>query len=106
MTTTLNGKLDAATAASLTELATKTLIANDLGGYTVPTHGLYPFQWNWDSAITALGWMKSDESRAWQEIDVLFSGQWDDGMVPHILFHKDSTTYFPGPDVWGSDKKN
>jgi len=105
MTTTINGKLDAATAASLTELATKTLIANDLGGYTVPTHGLYPFQWNWDSAITALGWMKSDESRAWQEIDVLFSGQWDDGMVPHILFHKDSTTYFPGPDVWGSDKK-
>ena len=46
MTTTINGKLDAATAASLTELATKTLIANDLGGYTVPTHGLYPFQWN------------------------------------------------------------
>ena len=78
---------------------------NDFGGYTVPTQGLYPFQWNWDSAITALGWMKFNEPRAWQELNVLMSGQWDDGMVPHILFHKDSDTYFPGPDVWGADKK-
>lgn len=77
---------------------------NDFGGYTVPTQGLYPFQWNWDSAITALGWIKFDEPRAWQELDVLISGQWDDGMIPHILFHKESDTYFPGPDVWGSDK--
>ena len=22
---------------------------NDRGHYTVPTKGLYPFQWNWDS---------------------------------------------------------
>ncbi|MDO6713005.1 MULTISPECIES: MGH1-like glycoside hydrolase domain-containing protein [Aliiglaciecola] len=78
---------------------------NDFGGYTVPTQGLYPFQWNWDSAITALGWLKFDEPRAWQELEVLISGQWDDGMIPHILFHRDSDTYFPGPDVWGSDKK-
>lgn len=78
---------------------------NDFGGYTVPTQGLYPFQWNWDSAITALGWLKFDEPRAWQELEVLISGQWDDGMIPHILFHKESDSYFPGPDVWGSDKK-
>ncbi|WP_197708413.1 trehalase family glycosidase [Shewanella sp. ALD9] len=97
-------KMDDTTVLSLKELAKQTLKNNDLGGYTVPTHGLYPFQWNWDSAITALGWMKFDEQRAWQEIDVLFSGQWDNGMVPHILFHKDSETYFPGPDVWGSNR--
>lgn len=78
---------------------------NDFGGYTVPTQGLYPFQWNWDSAITALGWIKFDEPRAWLELDMLISGQWDDGMIPHILFHRDSDSYFPGPDVWGSDKK-
>ncbi|WP_158971008.1 trehalase family glycosidase [Paraglaciecola sp. L3A3] len=89
----------------LIEIAKQTLIKNDLGGYTVPTHGLYPFQWNWDSAITALGWMKFDEARAWQELELLFSGQWDNGMIPHVLFHKESDTYFPGPDVWGSDKK-
>lgn len=76
---------------------------NDRGGYTVPTHGLYPFQWSWDSAITVLGWMKLDESRAWREAEFMFRGQWDNGMVPHILFHKDAESYFPGPDVWGGD---
>lgn len=78
---------------------------NDLGGYTVPAHGLYPFQWNWDSAIVASGWAVFDETRAWQEIESLFSGQWDDGMVPSIVFHKPSTTYFPGPEVWGTKEK-
>ena len=33
--------------------------------------------------------------------ETLFSGQWDNGMVPHILFHKVDPSYFPGPDVWG-----
>lgn len=75
---------------------------NDRGGYTIPTNGLYPFQWSWDSAIVALGWMHIDESRAWQEVETMFRGQWDNGMVPHILFHKDAESYFPGPDVWGS----
>ena len=35
--------------------AAEILRENDLGHYTVPTHGLYPFQWNWDSCLTALG---------------------------------------------------
>jgi glycogen debranching enzyme len=90
---------------ALIEKAKITLNNNDLGGYTVPTHGLYPFQWNWDSAITALGWLKFDEPRAWQEIELLLSGQWENGMIPHIIFHKESETYFPGPDVWGSHRK-
>ena len=69
----------------------------------MPTDGPYPFQWSWDSAITALGWLEFDEERAWQEADVMFSGQWDNGMLPHILFHGDAESYFPGPDVWGSN---
>ena len=36
---------------------------NDCGTYTVPTHGLYPFQWNWDSALSALGFAHFDELR-------------------------------------------
>lgn len=75
---------------------------NDYGGYTVPTHGLYPYQWNWDSALVAMGWATVDENRAWLEIETLMSAQWNDGMVPHIIFHKDSTTYFPGPEIWGT----
>ena len=81
--------------------AAAVLQRNDLGGYTVPTHGLYPFQWSWDSAITALGWQRIDEARAWEEVETMFRGQWSNGMLPHILFHKDAGSYFPGPDVWG-----
>lgn len=88
----------------LDQAARQILRGNDLGGYTVPTAGLYPFQWNWDSCLVALGWATFDEARAWAEIDSLLSAQWDDGMVPHIVFHKPSPTYFPGPDVWGTGR--
>ena len=74
---------------------------NDRGSYTVPTAGLYPHQWNWDSAFAALGFSDFDITRAWTELETLFGGQWDNGMVPHILFHQQDDSYFPGPDVWG-----
>jgi glycogen debranching enzyme len=83
------------------EQARRILHANDRGGYAVPTARLYPFQWNWDSAFVALGWACFDEARAWQEILSLIKGQWDDGLVPQIVFHAPSDDYFPGPDVWG-----
>lgn len=73
---------------------------NDRGHYTIPTKGLYPFQWNWDSCLTALGQSWIDEQRAWTEIETLFAHQWDDGMVPHIIFHEPDDGYFPGPEVW------
>ena len=77
------------------------LRGNDRGGYTVPTAGLYPYQWNWDSAFAAWGFAGFGADRAWTELETLLSGQWDDGMVPHILFHRPDPGYFPGPDVWG-----
>lgn len=85
------------------QLARNILVANDQGGYTIPTKGLYPHQWNWDSAMAALGFAEFDLHRAWLELETLFSGQWPNGMVPHIIFHKPSDDYFPGPDVWGGD---
>jgi glycogen debranching enzyme len=80
--------------------AVEVLKENDHGTYTVPTKGLYPFQWNWDSCLTALGQSHYDEARAWTEIETLFAHQWPDGMVPHIVFHVQDEGYFPGPDVW------
>jgi hypothetical protein len=77
---------------------------NDRGGYTVPTKGLYPFQWNWDSCLTALGQRHFDERRAWAEVETLLANQWPDGMVPHIVFHKNDEGYFPGPDVWATGR--
>ncbi len=85
---------------SLEDQARAILAKNDRGGYTVPTHGLYPYQWNWDSVFAALGFAEHDMDRAWTEIETLFAGQWANGMVPHILFHQVDPGYFPGPDVW------
>ena len=89
---------------SLSDNAIAILRENDRGTYTVPTKGLYPFQWNWDSCLTALGFAEVDEARAWTEIETLFAHQWPDGMVPHIVFHVYDDGYFPGPDVWATGR--
>ena len=88
----------------LTDAAIAILKENDRGTYTVPTKGLYPFQWNWDSCLTALGQRHFDEARAWTEIETLFAHQWPDGMVPHIVFHQMDEGYFPGPQVWATGR--
>ena len=85
---------------SLFDAAVAVLNENDRGVYTVPTKGLYPFQWNWDSCLTALGQQHLDERRAWTEIETLLQHQWPDGMVPHIVFHVEDEGYFPGRNVW------
>ena len=89
----------------LRERAVAVLRRNDRGGYSVPTDGLYPFQWNWDSGFAAMGYACFDEARAWRELGRLLEGQWPDGMVPHIVFHREDPRYFPGPDVWGIDNE-
>ncbi|MGH1416082.1 MAG: amylo-alpha-1,6-glucosidase [Pelagimonas sp.] len=89
---------------TLVQNASEILKENDLGTYTVPTHGLYPFQWNWDSCLTALGQAHFNEVRAWREIETLLAHQWEDGMVPHIIFHKEDDGYFPGPEVWATGR--
>jgi glycogen debranching enzyme len=93
---------DAMPDAALDAAAREVLAANDRGGYTVPTAGLYPFQWNWDSAFVAMGFATFDVDRALRELERLAEGQWDDGMIPHIVFHAPADTYFPGPEVWGT----
>lgn len=90
--------------AEMVKEAHRILQLNDKGHYTVPTHGLYPFQWNWDSCLTALGQQQLNEHRAWLEIETLVQHQWPDGMVPHIVFHEPNDGYFPGPNVWGTNR--
>ena len=89
---------------NLDEQARTIFAGNDRGGYTVPTAGLYPYQWNWDSVFAAWGYSTFDVDRAWRELETLFAGQWDDGMVPHIIFHSDESGYFPGPDEWDTGR--
>jgi len=67
-------------------------------GFTLPSPGLYPFQWNWDSGLIAIGYANYDMERAQKEICTLLDTQWKNGFIPHIIFHRESETYFPGPD--------
>lgn len=72
-------------------------------GFTIPTSRLYPFQWMWDSGFVALGTSTYDVNMSLKEIDKMFSGQWENGMIPHILFHSENEkTYFPNFDFWNS----
>jgi len=88
----------------LDDRARRVLTGNDRGGYTIPAAGLYPYQWNWDSAFAAWGFSTFDVDRAWTEVETLFSAQWDNGAVPHIVFHRPDPGYFPGPEVWGTHR--
>lgn len=82
------------------EKAAEVLATNDRGEFTVPSRGLYPYQWLWDAGFIAMGWSVIREARAWKELRALFRGQWADGFLPHIVFHQPDPNYFPGPDVW------
>ncbi|MEM6396031.1 MAG: trehalase family glycosidase [Bacteroidota bacterium] len=88
---------------TLIEDAHKILQLNWRGSFTVPTTKLYPFQWNWDSGFTALGWCHFDIDKSIMELNALFSGQWANGMIPHIIFHSETEkSYFPNWDFWNS----
>ena len=93
----------AARSIELDRRALTILRQNEWGGYTLPTRGLYPYQWNWDSMFVALGFAEFDLERAWTEVETLFEGQWANGMAAHIVFRKDDPSYFPGPSIWQAE---
>jgi len=88
------------TYSALIPLARSVLRANDAGAFTKPGPRQYPHQWNWDSALVALGLSHFDLPRALTEIRSLLSGQWRDGMVPHVIYHTGPSDYFPDSAFW------
>ncbi len=84
--------------------AVHVLVDNWHGHSTVPSRGLYPHQWSWDSAFIALGLRHWAPRRAATELLSLFGAQWSDGRIPHIAFNPavDPHAYFPGPTFWRS----
>jgi hypothetical protein len=107
-------------AADLRMSAENVLRGNDNGGYTVPSRATYPHQWNWDSALAALGWAELAPARAWRELETLAGARDRQGMIPHIAFHtrvpdrvngrlrgalttvaRPYARYLPGPRWWG-----
>lgn len=85
---------------SLFDRAMAVLKKNDAGVFTKPGPHQYPHQWNWDSALIALGLSHFDLPRALTEIRALLSGQWRDGMLPHVVYHQTPSDYFPDPAFW------
>lgn len=80
------------------------LEGNWTGASTVPSRGLYPHQWSWDSAFIAIGLRHLSPLRAQTELETLLAAQWGDGRVPHIVFNPSVPldAYFPSPDFWRS----
>lgn len=71
--------------------------------FSVPCANLYPFQWFWDSGFIAIGFAHFDMAKAEKELETLLDSQWDNGFIPHIIFHTETDSYFPGPDFHRSD---
>lgn len=69
--------------------------------FSKPSEGLYSSAWAWDSAWHILGNAYIAPERAAAELKSLFARQWENGMVPHILYGDDPhRIYYPGPDFW------
>ncbi|WP_339659014.1 trehalase family glycosidase [uncultured Polaribacter sp.] len=71
--------------------------------FSIPCANLYPFQWKWDSGFIAIGFAHFDMPKAQKEIETLLDAQWENGFIPHIIFHTDNDSYFPGPNFHRSD---
>lgn len=84
--------------------ARRVLLENWTGTSTVPSRGLYPHQWSWDSAFIAIGLRHLSVRRAQRELETLLAAQWGDGRIPHIVFNPavPLDAYFPSPDFWRS----
>jgi Glycosyl hydrolase family 63 C-terminal domain len=88
--------------AELWKSAAQVLSINWINDHTVPSRRLYPHQWSWDTAFTAIGLAYVNPRRAWHDLHRLFEAQWPDGRVPHIVFDPSVAEgdYFPGPAFW------
>lgn len=81
--------------------ARQVLAANDRGHYTMPGPNLYPHQWLWDSCFIAIGIRHYDIERAKIEILSLLRGQWQNGMMPNMVFDGDAK-YRHDRNAWRS----
>ena len=54
--------------------------------YTAPSPGRYPWQWYWDSCLTAVAWRHFDRERARAELESLLAAAEPDGFIGHTIF--------------------
>lgn len=71
--------------------------------YTVPSPKSYPYQWFWDSCFHAIVFTYFDTEDAKREILSLFTHQFENGMIPHMIYWDKKTPYdFPVVE-WGKE---
>jgi glycogen debranching enzyme len=58
--------------------------------YIVPSPQTYPYQWLWDSCFHAVVLSHFDTDMAKSILQSLFSKQFDDGMIPHIIYWQEA----------------
>lgn len=61
--------------------------------YTVPSPESYPYQWLWDSCFHAIVLAKLEPEAAKGELRSLVSKQFENGMLPHIIYWKPGTLH-------------
>jgi glycogen debranching enzyme len=66
----------------------------------IPSRDFYVHQWLWDSAGIAMGQVHVDEEAAFHELLSLIAGQWNNGLIPHIIYNPGETRYYPPADQW------
>lgn len=54
--------------------------------YTIPSSDHYPYQWLWDSCFHAIALARSEPDMARDEIKSLLAKQFENGMIPHIIY--------------------
>jgi alpha,alpha-trehalase len=66
----------------------------------IPSRDFYVHQWLWDSAGIAMGQVHVDEEAAFHELQSIIAGQWNNGLIPHIIYNPGESRYYPPADQW------
>lgn len=66
----------------------------------IPSRDYYVHQWLWDTAGIAMGMVHINEEAAFNELVSLVAGQWNNGLIPHIIYNPDEARYYPPSDHW------
>src|SRR5438552_10602424 len=66
----------------------------------IPSRDFYVHQWLWDSAGVAMGLVHLDEEAAFNELLSLMAGQWNNGLIPHIIYNPGESKYYPPAEQW------
>jgi glycogen debranching enzyme len=66
----------------------------------IPSRDFYVHQWLWDSAGVAMGQVHINEEAAFNELLSLIAGQWNNGLIPHIIYNPGESRYYPPAGLW------